>query len=105
MLITLDLYNAGLPQQRASGIDAECIEWFEAWSAQSREAAQAHGSRFVSLQELFNGPELDRDPADSGYIGPTDDDPSLPWHRATEAGVQLIAERLAEEGLEPSTQP
>ena len=69
------------------------------------EAATEHGSTFVSLYDLFNGPNHDLDPLESGYIGPTDIDSYVPWYRATEAGSELIAERLAEEGFEPTPQP
>jgi hypothetical protein len=101
---TIDLYNPSLPQQRDGGIEAECTAWFESLSTQMAEAATEHGSTFVSLYDLFNGPNHDLDPAEVGYIGPTDLDPGAPWYRSTETGSELIAERLAEEGFEPTPQ-
>ncbi len=105
VLRTIDVYNPSLPQQRQGGIEPECIAWFEAWSEQIAQASADNGSTFVSLHDLFNGPVHDQDPAEAGYIGSTDDEPDAHWYQATETGVELIAERLADEGFEPTTQP
>lgn len=100
VLITVDLPNVYLPQQRASGIDSECSDWIDAWSAQLAEAANEHGSQFVSIREIFNGPDRDLDPAESGYIIFEDG-----TNRVTEAGAQIIADALADVGFEATTQP
>jgi len=106
VLRTIDLYNPSLPQQRQGGIEAECTAWFEAMTRQTAEAAADNGSVFVSLYDLFNGPDHDQDPAEAGYIGPTDLKTShVPWYQATETGVDLIAQRLADEGFEPTSRP
>jgi hypothetical protein len=105
VLLTIDVYNPSLPQQRQGGIEAECTAWFESWSQQSSEAAADNGSTFVSLYDLFNGPNHDQDPAEAAYIGPTDDEPGAHWYQATPTGVDLIAQRLADAGYEPTSQP
>jgi hypothetical protein len=100
VLITADLYNSWLPEQRDSGIESECKAWFESWSAQLAEAANDHGSQFVSVREVFNGPDGDRDPAESGYLIFEDG-----TKRVTEAGAQLIADAIANAGFEATTPP
>lgn len=105
VLLTIDVYNPSLPQQRQGGIEAECTAWFESWSQQSSEAAVDNGSTFVSLYDLFNGSNHDQDPAEAAYIGQTDDEPDAHWYQATPTGVDLIAQRLADEGYEPTPQP
>jgi len=104
VLRTIDVYNPSLPQQRQGDIEAECTAWFEAWSEQTAQSAADNGSTFVSLYDLFNGPNHDQDPVDAGYIGPTDTEPDADWYQATETGVDLIAQRLADEGFEPTPQ-
>jgi len=105
VLITIDMYNPSLPQQRENKIDAECIAWFEAWSDVIAEAAGANGSLVVSLHDLFNGPNHDLDPAASGYIGEAEDAQDRRWYRTTPAGAAVIAQALSEAGVDPVTQP
>ncbi len=87
VLITADWGNWGLPEQRASGIESECRDWIDAWSAQLEEAANKHGSHFVSFLEIFNGPDRDQDPADF------------------EDYVARAADALVAVGFEATTQP
>jgi hypothetical protein len=105
LLITLDLYNPSLPQQRESGIDQECITWFESWRDQIAIAAEAHGSAFVSLQDVFNGLDHQLDPTERGLIGTTEADPGAPWYRSTPLGASQHADALLTASLEALNTP
>ncbi len=102
LLITIDMVNVWLPHQDEAGIGAECTIWWESWSAQHREAAAENGSAMVSIYDLLNGGNHDLDPGEMGYIGPTDDEPNLPWWRVNQTGLATIAEALVAVGFEPT---
>jgi hypothetical protein len=105
LIITLDLYNPSLQLQRDSGIDEACVAWFESWRAQLDQAAEAHGSVFLSLQDVFNGADHQLDPAEAGLIGPTEADPSAPWYRSTPLGASEHAAALVTASLEALNAP
>ena len=105
LLITQDLYNPSLQQQRESGIDEACIAWFESWRDQIAGAAAAHGSVFVSLQDVFNGMDHRLDPTEAGLVGPSDADPGAPWYRSTPLGAVQHADALVTASLEPLNTP
>ena len=105
LLITLDLYNPSLQEQRQSGIDKGCIAWFESWKDQIARAAEAHGSVFVSLQDVFNGVDHQLDPTAAALIGPSEADPAAPWYRSTPLGASQIADALVTASLEALNTP
>ena len=105
VLITLDLYNPSLQQQRQSGIDKGCIAWFESWRDQIARAAEAHGSVFVSLQDVFNGVDHQLDPTVAALIGPSEADPTAPWYRSTPLGASQIADALVTASVESLNTP
>ena len=94
-----------MQQQRSGGIDEGCIAWFESWRDQIAAAAEAHGSAFVSLQDVFNGVDHQLDPTESGLIGPSEADPGATWYRTTPLGASLLADALVAASLEALDPP
>ena len=63
-----------------------------------REAAEANGAVFVSLFDVFNGPEHDEDPREKGWI--SDD-----GVHAGDEGLSVVADALAAVGFDVSEPP
>ena len=80
------------------GIEAECIANWEIKAQVEREAAEANGAGFVSLFDVFNGPNHDEDPVEKGWM--KDD-----LMHAGDEGLDVIAATLAAYGFEVSQPP
>ena len=105
VLIAGEVSEGYLPTQRDVGIEEECRAWFEAWSNASRQAAEAHGARWVSLYDLLNGPGHDIDPFEMGWTGPTELQPTLGTRKLNDVGSALVADALAAAGFTPAEAP
>lgn len=79
------------------GIESECTANWESQFQVVREAAEANGAGFVSVMDVFNGPNHDEDPFEKGWmfdsIHPNDE------------GFDIIAELLTAYGYEVSQPP
>jgi hypothetical protein len=80
------------------GIESECVRNWEVQTQVIREAAEANGAGFVSLFDVFNGPNHDEDPNEKGWM--MDD-----LMHAGDEGRDIIAEALAAYGFEVSEPP
>ena len=99
ILRTYDVWNGfGVSVWRELGIEEECVANWAAQGQAVSEAAEASGAGFVSLLNLFNGPNHDEDPEDKGWIGED-------GAHANEQGQQAAAEALAAIGFEVSKPP
>jgi len=87
-----------LSQWRQVGIVSECMANEEAVDQVRREAAEAAGAEYVSMLDVFNGPEHDEDPVEKGLI---DED----GMHLNADGVRVLVEALAAAGFEASEQP
>ena len=105
VLVAADVYDAFLSNQRSMGIEGECRAWFEAWSDVAREAAEAHGAKWVSLYDLLNGPDHDIDPPEMGWTGPTERHPTISFRQLNDIGSAMVADALAAVGFEPADAP
>lgn len=82
-----DFYNPFLGDWRELGIEAECTAYWELQTQTVKEAAEANGAVFVSLVDIFNGPNHDRDPADLGLL----EDAVFPGEEDTDVAAEAIA--------------
>ena len=80
------------------GIEPECTANLEIQAQVEREAAEANGAGFVSLFDVFNGPNHDEDPVQKGWM--LDD-----LMHAGEEGLDIVAKTLAAYGFEASEPP
>lgn len=76
------------------GIEAECTANWEVQFQVVREAAEANGAGFVSVLDIFNGPNRDEDPLEKGWM-------SGDLMHPEGEGWDIIAELLAAYGFEP----
>lgn len=95
---TYDVYNGFFAPWRELGIETECTANLEIQAQVEREAAEANGAYFVSLFDVFNGPNHDEDPIEKGWMA--DDG----MHAGGE-GLDIVAETLASVGFEVSEPP
>ena len=93
-----DVWNPFLAQWREAGIEPECTATWEIQTQVVREAAEANNAVFVSVFDVFNGPNHDEDVVAKGWIG---DDRMHPNDR----GRAAIAAALAAVGFEASEPP
>lgn len=94
-------YGVHLPwlgQWRQLGIESECVAGEEAADQARRESAEAHGAIFVSMMDVFAGPEHDEDPVEKGLV-------SEDGMHLNEAGHVVLVDALAAAGFELSEQP
>ncbi len=92
------VYLPWLGQWRHLGIEPPCVAGEEAVDQVRRESAQAHGAIFVSIMDVFAGPEHDQDPVEKGWI-------SEDGMHVSEAGAAALVDALAAAGFEPSEAP
>lgn len=94
-----DIYNgSGVSAWAEVGIEEECTANWEVQTQVVREAAEAKGAGFVSLYDIFNGPNHDEEPREKGWI-------SEDGFHANDEGNNVIAEALAAIGFEVSEPP
>jgi hypothetical protein len=93
-----DVWNPFLSQWIEAGIEPECTANWEIQTQVVKEAAEANNAVFVSVYDVFNGPNHDEDPVAKGWIG---DDAIHP----NDTGRAAIAEALAAVGFEASEPP
>lgn len=105
VLIGPDLHSRFLKRQREAGIDAECLAWYEAWSAVVRETAEENGAVYVPLWDVLGGPNHDIDAFEAGYTGPSDEYPTIWWGTPNEVGTPMVVDAVVAAGFEPTTQP
>lgn len=94
-------YGTWLPwlgQWRQLGIESACVAGELAADQARREAAEAHGATFVSMADIFAGPQHDENPYETGWIA--EDGMHL-----NEAGHVVLVDALAEAGFELSEPP
>lgn len=87
-----------LPQWRAAGIDSACMANDEVIDQVRRESAETHGASYVSMLDVFNGPEHDQDPGEKGWIA--EDGMHL-----SNSGVAVLVDAVAAVGFELSEPP
>ena len=95
---TYDVPHGFIAPWRELGIESECTANMEIQAQVEREAAEANGAGFVSLFDVFNGPNHDEDPVQKGWM--MDD-----LMHAGDEGRDVIAELLAASGFDPSEPP
>ena len=105
VLVAADVYDGFLANQRSVGIEEECRAWFEAWSKATRETAEAHGAKWVSLYDLLNGPNHDIVPSEMGWTGPSEGQPTISIRQLNDIGSVMVADALAAVGFEPTDAP
>ena len=105
VLITLDNHHTRLLEQQEAGIEAECRALYEAWQDVEAAAAADHGAVMVSIYDILNGPGHDLDPALMGYLGPTEQIPTLASSTLNDLAAPLVVEALAAVGFEPWPMP
>jgi hypothetical protein len=64
----MDLYVPVLASWREAGIEAECMHYYELFSAAVRSVADEYGVPMVARLDEFNGPGHDQDPVERGLI-------------------------------------
>jgi lysophospholipase L1-like esterase len=64
----MDLYVPVLASWREAGIEAECMDYFESFSAAVGSVADEYGVPMVARLDEFNGPDHDQDPIERGLI-------------------------------------
>ncbi len=87
-----------LPVWRQVGIEAECMAGEEALDQAQQAAAEAAGAVYVSMLDVFTGPQHDLDPAAQGWLA--EDGMHL-----SEPGKEVLVEALAAAGFEESEPP
>lgn len=105
VLVAGDVYDGFITNQRSVSIEEECRAWFEAWSDVTRETAEAHGAKWVSLYDLLNGPDHDIEPREMGWIGPSEQQPTLGSRQLNDIGSVMVADALAAVGFVPADAP
>ena len=90
----IDSYNPVIAPQELAGVKDECIEAWEAWSANIRAAAERFDVPMISMYDVFNGPDHDEDPRAKGYIG-------YDGQHTIAEGKQAMMTALHEAGYEP----
>lgn len=98
IVLTYDVPLGFLAPWGELGIEAECSANWDVQAQVIREAAEANGAGFVSVLDVFNGPNHDEDPVERGWM--MDD-----LMHANEVGRDIIADALAAYGFEPSRPP
>jgi hypothetical protein len=94
----VDHYIPAPDAWRKAGIDKECTADFASESGAIQAATEASGATFVSIYDVLNGPDHQKDPREAGYI--LEDS-----GHTTEQGVDVIAATIAAAGFEPNTMP
>jgi hypothetical protein len=98
ILLTWDVPTGYLAAWKEVGIESECVTNLEIQAQVVREAAEAHGAGFVSIIDVFNGPNHDEDPNEKGWM-------MEDLMHAGDEGRDVIAELLAASGFDPSEPP
>jgi len=98
ILRAYDIYNGFVAPWREIGVEEECTANWEVQTQVVREAAEANGAGFVSLFDIFNGPNHDEDPREKGWMAED-------GFHAGEAGLDVVAEALTALGFELSEPP
>lgn len=101
VLIAIDTHDPYLDKQREAGIESQCTAWQEAWSSAEAQTAVENGAVMVSIYELLNGPGHDVDPVEMGYVGPTEQYPTIHWTTPNEVAAEMVVEALVAVGFEP----
>ena len=95
---TYDVPHGFIAPWRELGIESECTANMEVQAQVEREAAEANGVGFVSVFDVFNGPNHDQDPTEKGWM-------MEDLMHAGGEGKDIIAETLAAYGFEVSEPP
>ena len=95
---TYDVPHGFIAPWRELGIESECTANMEVQAQVEREAAEANGVGFVSVFDVFNGPNHDQDPTEKGWM-------MEDLIHAGGEGKDIIAETLAAYGFEVSEPP
>jgi hypothetical protein len=90
---TMTYYNPRVNAWNTEGSFGDLNPYWVAHNEYLIQAASEHNIPVVRVDLAFNGPNLDEDPSDKGYV-------SDGWHPNPE-GAALIAELLRELGYEP----
>jgi hypothetical protein len=95
---TYDVPLGFIARWRELGIEPECIANWEIQFQVVQQAAEAYGAGFVSVFDVFNGPNHDEDPIEKGWM--LDD-----LMHAGDEGLNVVAETLASYGFDVSESP
>lgn len=93
-----DFYNPWLDVWEEAGVAEACTAAWEAFSAAAGEAARQAEVPFVSMYDLLNGPDHDRDMREAGYLA------GAMW-QASETAGDLMVDALAATGYAPVAPP
>jgi hypothetical protein len=91
-------WNPWIPVWRRLGVEAQCTAGEEALDQVQRQAAESAGAAYVSMLDVFTGPQHDQDPAEQGWIA--EDGMHL-----SDVGKDVLVEALAAAGFEPNEPP
>jgi hypothetical protein len=62
------VWGPWLSRYREMGIESACMAGEEALDQVRRASAETHGAVYVSMLDVFNGPDRDQDPGEKGWI-------------------------------------
>jgi hypothetical protein len=91
-------WNPWVVAWRQLGIEAECTAGEEAMDQAQRGAAEAAGAVYVSMLDIFTGPQHDQDPAERGWLA--EDGMHL-----SDSGKDVLVEALAAAGFDAGQAP
>lgn len=94
---TYDTPNGYIAPWTELGIESECTANWLTVDRVKREAAEANGAGFVSIVDVFNGPNHHEDPNEKGWMEDA--------IHANDEGMDIVAQTLAAYGFELSEPP
>jgi hypothetical protein len=92
------VWGPWLSRYREMGIESACMAGEEALDQVRRESAEAHGAIYVSMLDVFNGPDRDQDPVEKGWI-------EADGTHLNAEGQVVLTDALAAVGFEVSEPP